>query len=213
MKEITYASFEDSQFLSAMKLREDLEPFKENKIAAFAIELCFGVDDSISTLLPAVTGSGGDAKMDMIFVSREMRIVVICQAYMSNEMRKSARGNKGTDLSYAMNVLLHANESQLNDKIKPQVLDARSAIKDGEIKSLYVWYVHNCPESEQIKQDMSLAIPDPSNFLINLVVSLSQYLSTLMRWGLKLWTPIIDLHCSPYRSLMSFCLIPHDLGF
>ncbi|MHC2045574.1 AIPR family protein [Klebsiella pneumoniae] len=165
MKEITYSSFEDSQFLSAMKLREDLEPFKENKIAALAIELCFGVDDSVSTLLPAVTGSGGDAKMDMIFVSREMRIVVICQAYMSNEMRKSAKGNKGTDLSYAMNVLLHANESQLNDKIKPQVMDARSAIKDGEIKSLYVWYVHNCPESEQIKQDMSLAIPGSRQLL------------------------------------------------
>lgn len=135
MKDIAYSSFEDSQFLSAMKMREDLEPFNENKIAAFAIELCFGVDDSISTLLPAVTGSGGDAKMDMIFVSREMRVIVICQAYMSNEIRKSAKGNKGTDLTYAMTVLLHANENQLNNKIKSQVLDARAAIKDGEIKA------------------------------------------------------------------------------
>lgn len=206
MKDIAYSSFEDSQFLSAMKMREDLEPFNENKIAAFAIELCFGVDDSISTLLPAVTGSGGDAKMDMIFVSREMRVVVICQAYMSSEIRKSAKGNKGTDLTYAMTVLLHANENQLNNKIKSQVLDARAAIKDGEIKSLYVWYVHNCPESEQIKQDMALAVPGARTLLDELGGESKSVSLHFNEVGLE----TLD---SYYRSSLQSISVPEELLF
>ncbi|HHQ5873268.1 TPA: hypothetical protein ACSRQP_004881 [Enterobacter hormaechei subsp. hoffmannii] len=81
-----YSSFDDSQFMQALKQRDDLDPFLENKIAAFGIELCFGIDDPIATLMPAVTGGGGDAKIDVLYVNRDMGIIVVCQAYQSQAL-------------------------------------------------------------------------------------------------------------------------------
>jgi len=153
-----YTSFKDSQFLLALEQRDDLDPFLENKIAAFGMELCFSIDDPIATLMPAMTGGGGDAKIDTLFVSREMGVIVICQVYQSAALRKSARGNKGTDLGHAMSVILSADEKMLPAGVAPHILDARSAIREGSIRAIYVWYVHNCPESIQIQQDMALCV-------------------------------------------------------
>jgi len=153
-----YNTFDDSQFMLALKQRDDLDPFKENKIAAFGIELCFTIDDPIATLLPAVTGGGGDAKIDLLFVSRDLGVIVVCQAYESIKFRKSALGNKGTDLGHAMSVLLSTEEARLPEGVAPHIKDARAAIKDGHIRAIHVWYVHNCPESVQIQQDMERCV-------------------------------------------------------
>ncbi|MFQ1991457.1 AIPR family protein [Aeromonas veronii] len=156
---MAYNSFSDSPFMSALSKRDDLAPFKENDLAAFGMELCFGIDDPIGTLLPAVTGSGGDAKIDILYVSREQGIIVVCQVYKSLEIKKSAKGNKGTDLTPAMSVVLSTDEAALPPGVAPHIKDARAAIKDGDIRAIHVWYAHNCPESIQIQQDMALHIP------------------------------------------------------
>lgn len=155
---MSYQGFDDSQFMLALKQRDDLDPFNENKIAAFGMELCFSIDDPIATLLPAVTGGGGDAKIDLLFVSRDLGVIVVCQAYESTKFRKSALGNKGTDLGHAMSVVLAADEAKLPEGVAPHIKDARAAIKEGAIRAIYVWYVHNCPESLQIQQDMELCV-------------------------------------------------------
>ncbi|HDZ8911839.1 TPA: AIPR family protein [Aeromonas hydrophila] len=156
---MAYKTFSDSPFMSALSKRDDLAPFKENDLAAFGIELCFGIDDPIGTLLPAVTGSGGDAKIDILYVSREQGIIVVCQVYKSLEIKKSAKGNKGTDLTPAMSVVLSTDEAALPPGVAPHIKDARAAIRDGDIRAIHVWYAHNCPESIQIQQDMALHIP------------------------------------------------------
>lgn len=153
-----YSSFDDSQFMQALKQRDDLDPFLENKIAAFGIELCFGIDDPIATLMPAVTGGGGDAKIDVLYVNRDMGIIVVCQAYQSQALRPSAKGNKGTDLGHAMAVILSTDEAQLPAGVSPHILEAREAIRDGVIRAIHVWYVHNCPESVTIQKDMGLCV-------------------------------------------------------
>ncbi|MBT0731116.1 AIPR family protein [Rosenbergiella nectarea] len=155
---MTYTTFDDSQFMRALCLREDLAPFNENKIAAFGIELCFGIDDPIATLMPAVTGGGDDAKIDILYVNRDMGVIVVCQAYQSQNLRKSAKGNKGTDLGHAMSVLLSTDEADLPPGVSPHILDARDAIRHGDIRAIHVWYVHNCPESKTIQQDMALCV-------------------------------------------------------
>ncbi len=155
---MAYKTFDDSQFLLALAQRDDLDPFLENKIAAFGMELCFSIDDPIATLMPAVTGGGGDAKIDILFVSRDMGVIVVCQVYQSLAIRKSAQGNKGTDLGHAMAVLLSADEARLPPGVAPHILDARAAIREGVIRAIHVWYVHNCPESTQIQQDMGLCV-------------------------------------------------------
>ncbi|MDN4384800.1 AIPR family protein [Citrobacter portucalensis] len=155
---MAYTSFADSQFMQALAARDDLDPFNENKIAAFGIELCFGIDDPIATLMPAVTGGGGDAKIDILYVNRDMGIIVVCQAYQSQALRISAKGNKGTDLGHAMAVLLSTDEADLPAGVSPHILDARDAIRQGSIRAIHVWYIHNCPESKAIQSDMALCV-------------------------------------------------------
>lgn len=149
-----YSKFEDSQFMSALKNRSDLDVFNENKGAVFALELFFGIEDILNTISPAVTGGSDDAKTDLLFVNRDDGAIVLVQAYEAQNFKLSAKGNKGADLSYAINVLLTCSESDIPAGILPQVSEARSALRDGDINMVHIWYLHNCPESEQIKGQM-----------------------------------------------------------
>ncbi|MBC3995066.1 AIPR family protein [Morganella morganii] len=149
-----YTCFEDSHFVSALKNRDDLAIFEENKGAVFALELFFGLDDVLNTVSSSITGGHDDAKIDILFVSRELKSIVMIQAYEAQTFKPSAKGNKGADLAYAIGALLSSGIDDIPVQIKPQVEDARDALLSGEIENIYVWYVHNCPENEQIKQQM-----------------------------------------------------------
>lgn len=151
---MVYTNFNQSQFLTALSNRPDLQTFNENKVSIFALELFFGLEDVLNTLSSAITGGADDAKTDILFVNREQASIVLIQAYEAQTFKPSAKGNKGADLSYALGVLLTAPESDIPAGIKPHVLDARSALKSGEINMIHVWYLHNLPESQQIKQQM-----------------------------------------------------------
>lgn len=150
-----YTSFTDSSFINALTKRTDLEIFNENKGAVFALELFFSLDDPINMLTPAITGGRDDAKIDVLFVSRELSSIVLIQAYEAQTFKPTAKGNKGTDLSYALGVLLTTDENDIPEGIRPHVLDARDALQSGKITTLHVWYLHNCPESKQIQQQMT----------------------------------------------------------
>lgn len=162
---MAYSNFADSQFMNALSNRNDLDIFAENKVSIFALELFFGLDDVLNTLSSAVTGGTDDAKTDVLFVNREQASIVIIQAYEAQTFKPSAKGNKGADLSYAVNVLLTTNEEDIPKGIRPHVLDAREALKAGEINMIHVWYLHNLPESDQIKQQMSPII-EPAKALL-----------------------------------------------
>ncbi|MFM4971676.1 AIPR family protein [Aeromonas veronii] len=151
---MVYNNFSDSQFLTALSNRPDLLVFNENKVSVFALELFFGLEDVLNTLSSAVTGGSDDAKTDILFTYRDQASIVLIQAYEAQTFKPSAKGNKGADLSYALGVLLTAPEADIPTGIRPHVLDARAALKSGEINMIHVWYLHNLPESLQIKQQM-----------------------------------------------------------
>lgn len=161
MKTMAYTKFEDSQFMNALANRPDLAVFDENKVAVLALELFFGLDDVLNTLSSAITGGSDDAKTDVLYVNREQGAIVLVQAYEAQTFKRSAKGNKGADLSYALNVLFGTPESDIPSGIRPHVMDAREALNSGEINMVHVWYLHNLPESEQIKQQM-LPILEPA---------------------------------------------------
>ncbi|HCE1957186.1 TPA: AIPR family protein [Vibrio parahaemolyticus] len=163
---MSYRDFSDSQFMNALSNRADLDVFAENKVSVYALELFFGLDDVLNTLSPAITGGSDDAKTDILYVNREQGSVVLIQAYQAETFKRSAKGNKGADLSYAAGVLLESQESDIPEGIKPHVLDAREAINSGEINTIHIWYVHNLPENEQIKQQMT-PILAPIKALLN----------------------------------------------
>ncbi len=53
---------------------------------------------------------------------------------------------------------LLTDEAKLPEGVAPHIKDARAAIREGAIRAIHVWYVHNCPESIQIQQDMELCV-------------------------------------------------------
>ena len=162
---MTYRSFMDSQFLTALSNRRDLDLFKENKVAVFALELFFGLDDVFNTLSPAITGGSDDAKTDILYVNREQGSIVLIQAYEAQTFKPSAKGNKGSDLNYAINILLNTEEEDIPEGIRPHVLEAREALNSGEISMVHVWYLHNLPESDQIKKQMTPIVSQTKTLL------------------------------------------------
>lgn len=163
---MSYSNFNDSQFMTALSNRHDLDVFNENKVSMFALELFFGLEDVLNTLSSAITGGADDAKTDILFVNRDHGSIVLIQAYEAQSFKVSAKGNKGADLSYALGVLLTAPENDIPAGIRPHVLDARAAMKAGDISMLHVWYLHNLPESQQIKQQMQPIIEPAKTQLI-----------------------------------------------
>jgi len=163
---MSYNSFDESQFLNALSNRPDLQSFNENKVSVFALELFFGLEDVLNTLSSAITGGADDAKTDILFVNREQASIVLIQAYEAQTFKSSAKGNKGADLSYALGVLLTAPDSDIPAGIRPHVLDARAALKAGEINMIHAWYLHNLPESQQIKQQMQPIIEPAKSQLL-----------------------------------------------
>ncbi len=102
-----------------------------------------------------MTGGGNDKKCDVIYIDKEREIAIIAQCYMSTRPREAAPANKASDLNTAIAWLLTVNIDNLPDSIKGRADELRSAIKAGEVKQLYIWYVHNLPGSVNVKTELA----------------------------------------------------------
>jgi hypothetical protein len=150
-----YTKFDDSSFISALNQRNDLERFKENRCSIFALELFYGIDDPLNEIAPAITAGGDDCKIDLLYVNKEQRSIVVIQAYEAQSFKPSAKGNKGADLAYAIGVLFSTPMKDIPEGMRPHISEARESIKKNEISMVHFWYLHNCPESLQIQQQMA----------------------------------------------------------
>lgn len=126
---MTYKKFNDSSFISALNQRTDLERFKENRCAVFALELFYGIDDPLNEIAPAITAGGDDCKIDLLYINKEQRSIVVIQAYEAQSFKSTAKGNKGADLSYAIGVLFSTPLKDIPEGIRPHISEARDAIK------------------------------------------------------------------------------------
>jgi hypothetical protein len=125
----------------------------DDAIGVFAINLRFDLDDIQTVAAEAITGGGDDKKCDVVYVDKERQIAVIAQCYMSTKPRPAAPSNKASDLNTALTWLLSNDLSKLPEGLKGRADELRSAIAAGEIKQLYVWYVHNLPCSDSNRCD------------------------------------------------------------
>jgi hypothetical protein len=126
----------------------------DDAIGVFAINLRFNLDDIQTIASEAITGGGDDKKCDVIYVDKERQIAVIAQCYLSRRRREAAPANKASDLNTALSWLLSANLDRLPDTLKGRADELRAAISAGEIKQFYIWYVHNLPCSQNVKDEL-----------------------------------------------------------
>lgn len=128
--------------------------FGNDAIGLFALGLQYGIDDLEAIGAESVTGGGNDKKCDIFYFDKEEGRCVIAQCYVSEKSRASAKANKASDLNTAVSWLLTAPIATLPEEIKANAGELRDAIKSGDIKELSIWYVHNCPESKNVTDEM-----------------------------------------------------------
>jgi len=143
-------------FWPYFKSRSDLAQFGNNALMLLALELRFGIDDIVSTAANSITDGDDDKKADLIYIDTEGEYAVIAQAYMSQDMsRKEAKANKASDLNTATSWILNRPISELPINLQPLAEELRKAILDDQIKTIYIWYVHNLPESINCQDELS----------------------------------------------------------
>ncbi len=146
---------QDLLFWAAFQARDDLSQFGVDAFLLFALQLKFGIEDIELVASNSLTEGSDDKKADLVYIDSEAGHAVIAQTYISQDMgKKEAPANKASDLNTAVPWLLIRPIDDLPISIKSHAEELRQAIKDGVIKFIYIWYVHNLPESVNVKKEL-----------------------------------------------------------
>ena len=143
-----------SSWKEAYDSREDLKEYGDNGLALFSLALRFGVDDLDTIAADSITDGFDDKKCDMVYVNTEDEYAVLAQCYLSSKEKPSAPANKASDLNTGVGWLVQRNLDDVPDRIKSAATEIRSAIETGQLKTLYIWYVHNLPESQNVESEL-----------------------------------------------------------
>lgn len=143
-----------SNWKEAYSSRDDLAEYGDNGLALFALALRFGLDDLETIASDAITDGSDDKKCDMVYINSEDGYAVIAQCYYSTKSKACAPANKASDLNTGIGWLLQRDIDDVPDRIKSAANSIRGAIKAGEIKTLFIWYVHNLPESSNVEDEL-----------------------------------------------------------
>lgn len=137
--------------------RSDLEKYGSNALLLYALQLRFDIDDIGAVAAEAITDGANDKKCDLIYLDENNGIAVIAQGYMRQNPQEDdiAKSNKASDLNTASGWVFERNEYDLPEDIRDQVLALREAVKTENITRIYFWFVHNCRESSQVKEELA----------------------------------------------------------
>lgn len=190
----------NSVALQAFSARDDLQrAYGSNALLLFALELKWGVDDIYTLASQVLIDGANDKKCDLVFVDRERSVAVVAQGYLSNRKREAAPANKASDLNTAASWILSMPIEDLPERLQSAACELRMALTDGAIKTIEFWYVHNCPESDNVKSELASVYSTVRNALDSLYaasacddVRVSEIgCETLDEWYRAIKTPIL----------------------
>ena len=142
-------------FVEAFSSRDDLNQFGVDALLLFALQLRFGIEDIGVVASNSLTEGSDDKKADLVYIDSEAGHAVIAQTYISQDRyKKEAPANKASDLNAAVSWLLSRPINGLPQGIKPHAEELRRVIEDKAIKTINIWYVHNLPESDNVKNEL-----------------------------------------------------------
>ena len=145
--------------------RADLKAFGSAGLALFAMALKFGYDDLETIGADAVVDGPDDRGCDVIFVDREQGIAIVAQSYVSTTSKAAANAGKAATLRQAVSFLVEVGIESVPDRLKASASLLREALLAGDIRTVYVWFVHNCPGSENVKSELA-AVAETANAII-----------------------------------------------
>ena len=149
----------------ALEARADLARNGDDAIGLFALVLKFGLDDIESVAAESLTDGSDDKKCDIVYIAEDDGIAVVAQCYKAAVHKSEAPSNKAADLATALGWLLQAPVSELPERIKPSAVELRKAISAKRIDELHIWYVHNLPESDNVRREL-LTVESTANAML-----------------------------------------------
>ena len=136
--------------------RDDLKQYGSNSLLLYALQLKLDIDDIDAIAAEAITDGAQDKKCDLIYLDENNGVAVVAQGYIRQNPQTDdiAKSNKASDLNTASGWIFQRKEEDLPEDIKDQVIALRQAIEKENITRFYFWYVHNCKESDQVKEEL-----------------------------------------------------------
>ena len=150
--------------LRLLSQRDDLSPFAPNAFALLALESRFALADIVSLAPSILTENRDDKKCDLLFVGRDHRTAVICQAYMAASDKETPKVNKASDLNTAASWILNpSDESKLGVELLAAREDLLDAISNDEIDAPQFMGLFSIGISKNAQQQLS----NPSTGIAN----------------------------------------------
>jgi hypothetical protein len=165
VNKLKYTSFNDSPFLKSLHQRADLDEYGNLSHVFYALEIFAGIEDIHIVAPEVITEGGEDENIDVLYVDREQGRIFAIQSYRSVKIRERAELSKAQESSYAIDALFSAKIEKIPLRIRTQIEEARDAISKGDIKTIHIWFVHNCPEHEDSERVMNNIASSATNQL------------------------------------------------
>ncbi|HHQ4799766.1 AIPR family protein [Aeromonas veronii] len=143
-----------NNWFDAFLSRTDLKIYNDNALALFALALRFRIEDLDTVAAESITDGRDDKKCDLVYVNREDGYAVIAQCYLSSKDKPAAPANKASDLNTALGWLLSRSINEVPEIIKSAAQELRDAINNKDVSTIYIWYVHNLPHSNNVKDEL-----------------------------------------------------------
>ena len=136
--------------------QKSLAKYNSNALLLYALQLRCGITDIDSVAAEALIDGSDDKKCDLLYIDQEAGLAVIAQGYMRQNIDgdSKAKSNKASDLNTASGWVFCRDISEVPERIRDAFANLRAEIDKGNIHTINFWYVHNCPESENVKQEM-----------------------------------------------------------
>ncbi len=138
----------------ALASRSDLDIYADNKRLLFAVQLRMDIDDIDGLAAEALTDGADDKASDLIHVDRDAGIILLAQGTEYATERAAARQTKAATLHQAVTWVFSHTTDDTPERLLPRVAEVRAALADGVIRELWVWFVHNLPESENVRREL-----------------------------------------------------------
>ncbi|MDX2062853.1 MAG: AIPR family protein [Bacteroidia bacterium] len=133
-----------------------LSKYEDNAFLIWATGLYLDEPNLDDLANEALTDGPNDKKIDLIKLDTEQRKIILAQGYYSSRKIDSAPENKASDLLIAATWLLTGELAQIPPKLKNIIRECRDALKSQEIDQIDLLYIHNLPESKNIRKTLEV---------------------------------------------------------
>lgn len=151
--------------LQVLAARGDLQTFGDNAVLLFVLELATGAEDITSVAASSLTDTSNDKSCDLLWVDQSLGRAVIAQGYFAKKLKPAAPSDKAARLHQAVGWILGRKSKGIPEQLLSAAEELWVALDNGEVQSLEIWYCHNCPESENVRAEISSTV-NAANALI-----------------------------------------------